>query len=741
MHWKKLGACRKHTLMAVVLGVLLAFIILMGTPSDTAQSMPEATAHYYLYPHNLHLISGQTGEVPLTVIDDDDNPVAGDVTFYGYDTSLISISPEGYVTALRTEDDIEIGTWVQALVNGVPVHSTAIVRVLSSDYGVPFSRIVGEQTILYYPTVVHSETLSLYVDQYQIPTVNEYAYDVQHLLMDVQPFNGARQIFEIDFGESETQRVCGISGNPIRLGWNINGNEWQNCFLVPFIPPRSPQWGVMYHELGHNFTWASQVFALGLGRFEYSEGMATAIGLTTMQEVLDDPVTYPISDDAELSLGKILTTTTNLMIGDFQDWLAGGADFGQLDPNIVDGIWLYYNAQRLDDFAPRFFLPLHPEYFSRLSDLLNDLSEDDQHTIFAALVSMAMGQDLSGEFSATYHYPIDPIIFTAAYESFGRIAREAFPATWGYVVDDPNLAARGMAAAYDAERERVVLFGGMDEPVLSATWEYDGASWYLVDTLHTPPARMWPGMAYDSDRGVMVLFGGQGDGGRLNDTWEYDGIDWTSVDTMNSPSPREGFGMVYDSCRQRILLFGGLTDVGHSVETWEYDGTDWTLVAPSTSPPGRFLTAMAFDDQRCRAILFGGGTDSAGCCDGLGDTWEYNGMDWSQRSPERSPPPRWAHDLAFDSVHGTVILFGGYGPEWPDGREWGDTWEYDGQTWAPLHLEQAPAAREQHVLVYDAGRDCTVLVGGWVASYGLDGETWELRYDERLFLPLVLKGN
>ena len=100
-------------------------------------------------------------------------------------------------------------------------------------------------------------------------------------------FNGAKQIYEVDFGESETQRVCGISGNPIRLGWNISGNEWQNCFLVPFISPRSPQWFLMYHEMGHNFTWASQTFGQGLGRFEYSEGIASVISIATLQTIFN----------------------------------------------------------------------------------------------------------------------------------------------------------------------------------------------------------------------------------------------------------------------------------------------------------------------------------------------------------------------------------------------------------------------------------------------------------------------
>ena len=114
-------------------------------------------ASYYLYPYNLHLVAGSTSTIPLIVIDDSGNTVSGNLTFFGYDTSLISISEDGYVTALRAEGSSEIGTWVSASVDGVQVASTTIVRVLSSQYGVPFSRLVGQHSVLYYPTIINGE--------------------------------------------------------------------------------------------------------------------------------------------------------------------------------------------------------------------------------------------------------------------------------------------------------------------------------------------------------------------------------------------------------------------------------------------------------------------------------------------------------------------------------------------------------------------------------------------------------
>src|SRR5262249_40598428 len=56
----------------------------------------------------------------------------------------------------------------------------------------------------------------------------------------------------------------------------------------------------------------------------------------------------------------------------------------------------------------------------------------------------------------------------------------------------------------------------------SETWEWNGTNWSLLNVATPPQARRWHTVAYDSSRGVVVLFGGQGSGSlRLNDTWEF----------------------------------------------------------------------------------------------------------------------------------------------------------------------------------------------------------------------------
>ena len=78
--------------------------------------------------------------------------------------------------------------------------------------------------------------------------------------------------------------------------------------------------------------------------------------------------------------------------------------------------------------------------------------------------------------------------------------------------------------AYDRERARVVLFGGGAGDAaasLAGTWEWNGTAWLETISPLAPPAVSYPAMAYDSARGAVVLFGGQGSAGVLADTWAY----------------------------------------------------------------------------------------------------------------------------------------------------------------------------------------------------------------------------
>src|SRR5262249_12266836 len=127
-------------------------------------------------------------------------------------------------------------------------------------------------------------------------------------------------------------------------------------------------------------------------------------------------------------------------------------------------------------------------------------------------------------------------------------------------------------------------------------------------------------LAYDSARGVTVLFGGTGYADYLADTWEWDGTTWTQ--RISGPSARTLHAMAYDSARRVTVLFGG-TGAGYLADTWEWDGVNWMQRSPSSNPPGRIYHALAYDSARGVTVLFGGRGN--GSATPLGDTWEWDG--------------------------------------------------------------------------------------------------------------------
>src|SRR5262249_47943874 len=94
-----------------------------------------------------------------------------------------------------------------------------------------------------------------------------------------------------------------------------------------------------------------------------------------------------------------------------------------------------------------------------------------------------------------------------------------------------------------------------------------------------PKPRAGHAMTYDANRRRVVLFGGDSlnDGLLFGETWEWDGENWTQVQDIG-PSPRAFHAMAYDSARRRSVLFGGRTTAGRTGDTWEWDGESWTQV-------------------------------------------------------------------------------------------------------------------------------------------------------------------
>jgi hypothetical protein len=174
--------------------------------------------------------------------------------------------------------------------------------------------------------------------------------------------------------------------------------------------------------------------------------------------------------------------------------------------------------------------------------------------------------------------------------------------------------------------------------------------------------------------------------------------------------------MCYDASRGVVVMFGGHVDYNAGPvlgDTWEWNGAIWIQRTPAVSPSPRVYHAMAYDAARNRVVMFGG-RDASNVA--LAETWEYLGATWTQRTPAASPSARIDHEMVWDAARGRTVIFSGFqmGP---------DTWEWDGATWLNRAPVTSPSGRYAYGFAFDAKKSKVLLFGGYAG--GQNSETWE----------------
>ena len=264
----------------------------------------------------------------------------------------------------------------------------------------------------------------------------------------------------------------------------------------------------------------------------------------------------------------------------------------------------------------------------------------------------------------------------------------------------------------------------------------DSVHWRSVQPASAVPAsRDGHLMVYDSKTRSVVLFGGKGSRSRcFNDLWAYSPSThrWTQLRPSGSfPPGRFGNGLAYDTHRKELLVFGGVLadSTGPADDFWAYNdaANAWSrLEVTGPRPAARVYPSMAYDPTHHAVVLFGGWMGGTGT---FGDTWIYDvsAKRWTKLAAARHPHARWGASMVYDPDTQTILLFGGLFGSYDGSHRLNDLWSYSPSThaWHELHPSSStPPSRGYAAMDYNSATHQLVLFGGFAGSRGLLADTW-----------------
>lgn len=241
---------------------------------------------------------------------------------------------------------------------------------------------------------------------------------------------------------------------------------------------------------------------------------------------------------------------------------------------------------------------------------------------------------------------------------------------------------------YDADDHRAVVFGGrLGTTSLNDVWtlSLDGdPAWSPIETPSPPPSPRYAHTAvYDARRDRMIVYGGlDADPG---DLWALSlgpTPDWQRLQPAGeAPKPRTNAAAAYDPVRDRMILIGGTVHAYEEYidDSWALDLSDglrWEQIAPAgvLGPYGRFGHSVVYDPESDRILLYGGATVTPH--DSL-KRWTLNYRElwelplasnqWRKIGSPGGPQAMFEHSAVFEPGRQEMLILGGrhwrtYGP-------------------------------------------------------------------------------
>lgn len=273
--------------------------------------------------------------------------------------------------------------------------------------------------------------------------------------------------------------------------------------------------------------------------------------------------------------------------------------------------------------------------------------------------------------------------------------------------------------AWDPVREKVVLVGGADSSFakLSDTWEWDGNDWRLVPVNTPPTARFGATLTWNPERLSLMFIGGSF-ATATRDVWALNGSTWAKLNDDDLAAT--GHGAEWDLVHEKLIVFslGG---------TWEWDGSRF-ISRKALAPNPKQAAAIAFDEVHREIVSYSGMAVPIYYLEPLDELWLKSAAGWNARGVLPRPLPRHNAGMAWDAVHQRVVMFGGssiFGsPMGPVGQLFGETWEWDGAAWTQRTPTTAPQAGGVLSTTWDSSSQRVVMLTNQDGVWSWDGNDW-----------------
>jgi galactose oxidase-like protein len=318
--------------------------------------------------------------------------------------------------------------------------------------------------------------------------------------------------------------------------------------------------------------------------------------------------------------------------------------------------------------------------------------------------------------------------------------------TWSLLTPTNAPSLQGASAIYDPVRQRMLVFGGIDEIGVrrNGVWALSlsqPATWQLLLSGVGPTARSGHTAVYDPAHDSMIVFGGW-TGYTANDAWAlYLSVNtWFQFPIANQMYGRTEHTAIFDPTQNKMVAYGGDWGPDYATnEIWILDpaanGTGaWSKVAGNSASNFVSGPASFFDPVRNRIVAFGGGSSN-------NDLWSratLPGASWTRLFPAGTRPPGMSGTFVYDPVRDRAILYGGL----PVSTLW-SLELVNGEEWVEQNpTGPGPATRIWHSAVYDPAQDRMLIFGG---CFGIDGsgarnDVWELRFATNAWNQIVASG-